>query len=509
MLAKTRAFGIQGLDAYPVTIEVDVSRGLPGTTIVGLPDNAIKESKDRVRAAIRNSGYEYPLMRIVVNLSPAHIKKEGPAFDLAMALGILAATGQIIPDHLARFACIGELSLDGRIRPVHGTIAMSMACRQHRYEALVLPAQNIPEATICRKTAVHGFENLKQVVAFLQNPELIPVPAPAPDSFPATGQPAAPADDFSEVKGQPLVKRGLEIAAAGGHNVLMIGPPGCGKSMLARRFPSILPEMTPDESLEATKIHSVMGLLPPGRGLLSARPFRSPHHTTSDVALVGGGSIPRPGEITLAHNGVLFLDELPEFSRNALEGLRQPLEDQLVTIARASRTLQFPAKFQLIAAMNPSPSGHFPKDGYDSTSEMRKYLSRISGPLLDRIDIHLEVEALDPRDLFSSHSSEPSADIKQRTTAARLRQRARFRDTAVFTNAQMNHRQVREFCRIGDCGQKFLENALAQLNLSARAYDKILKVSRTISDLDGSDTITIEHLAEAIQYRNLDRTWPA
>lgn len=503
MLAKTYSFGIQGIDAFPVTIEVDVNNGLPGTTIVGLPDNAIKESKDRIRAAIRNSGYEYPFMKVVINLSPAHIKKEGAGFELAMALGILAATEQIPMNHLSQFVCIGELSLDGRLRPVRGTLAIALACHQNSFQGLVVPKPNIPEAVLCRKIPVRGFEDLKQVVAFLQQPEIIPENRPEETaSIPET---SVPADDFSEVKGQYLVKRGLEIAAAGGHNVLMIGPPGCGKSMLAKRFGSILPDMTPDEALEVTKIHSITGLLPPENGLLRIRPFRSPHHTTSDVALVGGGSFPKPGEVTLAHNGVLFLDELPEFSRQALEVLRQPMEDKVVTIARASRTLQFPAKFQLIAAMNPSPGGQFTRNNQTSDYETQKYLARISGPLLDRIDIHLEVEALTPQDLFSKKKAESSASIKQRTLAARVRQTNRLAETGTFTNAQMTHSQVKKFCSLDNTSQKFLETAIAELGFSARAYDKILKLSRTIADLDDSDTIESDHLAEAIQYRNLDR----
>jgi magnesium chelatase family protein len=505
VLAKTHSFGIQGIDAYPVTIEIDVSNGLPGTTIVGLPDNAIKESKDRIRAAIRNSGYEYPFMKTVINLSPAHIKKEGAAFELAMALGILAATRQIPPENLSRFVLIGELSLDGRLRPIRGALAIALACHQHRFDGLVTPQTNVAEAALCAKTAVWGVESLKQAVAFLQQPQHIPpaktAPIPAPSIKTAGGK-----DDFAEVKGQYLVKRGLEIAAAGGHNVLMIGPPGCGKSMLAKRFPSILPDMTPDESLEVTRIHSITGLLPPEKGLITTRPFRSPHHTTSDVALVGGGSFPKPGEVTLAHNGILFLDELPEFSRNALEALRQPMEDQTVTIARASRVLRFPAKFQLIAAMNPSPGGQFARNAHAASHETRKYLARISGPLLDRIDIHLEVDALAPGDLFVELNAESSSEIKQRTLAARARQTARFDGTGTFTNAQMNHRQVREFCRMDASGQAFLQKAIAELGFSARAYDKILKVARTISDLAEEERVQTDHLAEAIQYRNLDRT---
>ena len=527
MLAKVHSFGLSGLDAYPVTIEVDVCRGIPCTMIVGLPDSAVKESKERVRAAIINSGFKYPSRRVTINLSPADVKKEGPAFDLAVALVYLTASGQINGSRLERLAFLGELSLDGAIRPVNGILSIAMTAPRNRFEGLVVPAANAREAALAGQIPIFPAQSLNEVIQFLQEPQTIPVfPEVSVNQF--LKKQLVDDIDFRDVKGQSLVKRGLEIAAAGGHNVLMIGPPGSGKSMLAQRMVTILPDMTREECLSTTRIHSVMGLVQPDQGLITSRPFRSPHHSCSDVALIGGGSIPKPGEVSLSHNGILFLDELPEFTRTALESLRQPLEDRTVTVARAAKTLRFPARFMLVASMNPCLCGQYGNSRAVcrcNPGQIQKYRSKISGPLLDRIDIHLDVPAVNYPELSNTTVSESSEQIRQRVNTTRIAQLKRFstegacpaygggsasggkRDGGLVSNAQMSHRQVRKFCALGKEENELLKKALTELNFSARAYDKILKVSRTIADLEGSEPIQTAHLAEAIQYRSLDRNW--
>ena len=506
MYQKTYTYGLCGLDVYPLTVEVDVQAGLPAFHIVGLPDSAIKESKERVRSTIRNCGFEWKPRRVTVNLSPAHIKKEGPSFDLAIALGILGATQQIPTDALDNFILLGELSLDGKLQPVRGTLPVALSAQNNHWQGIIVPRANAEEAALNKHLPVFAADRLEDTVLILANPQARTpfldshvLPEKKKDDF-----------DFSDVKGQYHVKRGLEIAAAGGHNVLLIGPPGSGKSMLAKRFSSILPDLNERETMEVTRIHSIMGLLKKNQGLIRQRPFRSPHHTTSDVAIVGGGSHPKPGEVTLAHHGVLFMDELPEFNRNVIESLRQPLEDGQVTIARAHQTVQFPAKFLLIGAMNPCPCGFFTdrkKPCRCHSFQIQKYLGKISGPLLDRMDIHLDVPSLPTEDLLRKSSGEPSVAIKARTSAAWQRAQVRFKDTNLNTNAQMTHKDIERFCPLNGESLRLLREAIRQLNLSARAYDKIIKIGRTIADLAEGEHIQTEHIAEAIHYRSLDRDY--